>query len=153
MPTMCSSLERKSSAHAANMGGDSAELRTSWLRDTGMINACQETKRSSPAIDVADQARVSAEQYEVFERMHYVCFPYEFEHDPADPDEECQAGGCPSASLVVGRNRVIETAVELAVEAAEGAPWANDALLCSRNGPVGIRLARRKAQRCRCATW
>lgn len=72
--------------------------------------------------------RVSADQYEVFERMHYVCFHYEFEHDPADPDEECQAGGCPSASLVGGRNRVIETAAGLALEAAIGAPWRNNAL-------------------------
>jgi hypothetical protein len=35
----------------------------------------------------------------VFEQMHYVCFHYEFEHDPYDPDEECAAGGCPSAAI------------------------------------------------------
>ena len=40
---------------------------------------------------------VGADMYETFERMHYVCFHYEFEHDPVDPDEECGAGGCPSA--------------------------------------------------------
>ena len=34
--------------------------------------------------------------YDVFEGMHYVCFHYEFEHDPADVDSECSAGGCPS---------------------------------------------------------
>lgn len=28
--------------------------------------------------------------------MHYVCFHYEFEHDPTDPDTECSGGGCPS---------------------------------------------------------
>lgn len=38
----------------------------------------------------------SADQYAVFEQMHYVCFHYEFEHDPADVDDECVAGGCPS---------------------------------------------------------
>jgi hypothetical protein len=32
---------------------------------------------------------VSRDQYEVFEGMHYVCFHYEFEHDPVDPDDEC----------------------------------------------------------------
>jgi hypothetical protein len=42
---------------------------------------------------------ISRGQYDVFEHMHYVCFHYEFEHDPADPDEECSAGGCPSASI------------------------------------------------------
>jgi hypothetical protein len=39
---------------------------------------------------------VSADQFEVFERMHYTCFHYLFEHDPYDPDEQCAAGGCPS---------------------------------------------------------
>jgi hypothetical protein len=42
---------------------------------------------------------IEAERYETFERMHYVCFHYEFEHDPTDPDEECSAGGCPSAAI------------------------------------------------------
>lgn len=42
---------------------------------------------------------VSRSQYDTFEQMHYVCFHYEFEHDPADPDEECSAGECPSASV------------------------------------------------------
>jgi hypothetical protein len=69
--------------------------------------------------------RSGAENYTLFEQMHYVCFHYEFEHDPADVDDECQAGGCPSASLAGGRDRVIATAQELATEAASGAPWQN----------------------------
>lgn len=40
----------------------------------------------------------SAQQYDVFEKMHYTCFHYEFEHD-GDPDVECSAGGCPAAGL------------------------------------------------------
>jgi len=43
--------------------------------------------------------RVSREHDETSERMHYVCFHYEFEHDPFDPDEECSAGGCLSFRL------------------------------------------------------
>jgi hypothetical protein len=42
---------------------------------------------------------ISRDQYDVFEQMHYACFHYEFEHDPTDPDEECGAGGCPSAAI------------------------------------------------------
>jgi hypothetical protein len=43
---------------------------------------------------------VSADQYEVFEHMHYMCFNYEFEHNPVDDvGAECAAGGCPSASV------------------------------------------------------
>jgi hypothetical protein len=45
------------------------------------------------------EVKISADQFEVFERMHYTCFHYLFEHDPFDPDEECTAGGCPSASV------------------------------------------------------
>ena len=41
-----------------------------------------------------------ADDYEVFEQMHYVCFHYEFEHR-GDPDEECSAGGCPAAGAVL----------------------------------------------------
>lgn len=60
--------------------------------------------------------------------MHYVCFHYEFEHGEFDVDEECTAGGCPSASLAGGRDEVIATAKELSIEAASGAPWSNATL-------------------------
>ncbi len=60
--------------------------------------------------------------------MHYVCFHYEFEHGDTDVDAECPAGGCPSASLAGGRDNVIATARELALEAAGGAPWQNATL-------------------------
>jgi dienelactone hydrolase len=69
--------------------------------------------------------KINAQQFEVFERMHYVCFHYEFEHGKFDVDEECAAGGCPSASLAGGRDQVIETARNLALEAATGAAWTN----------------------------
>ncbi|MDR2987801.1 MAG: hypothetical protein LBV34_23480 [Nocardiopsaceae bacterium] len=72
--------------------------------------------------------RTSAEHFEVFEQMHYVCFHYEFEHREFDVDDECSAGGCPSASLANGRGRVISTARELVAEAASEAPWSNDTL-------------------------
>lgn len=48
---------------------------------------------------------VEADNYEVYERMHYVCFHYEYEHDPVDVDEECGAGGCPSRSVHPRPNR------------------------------------------------
>lgn len=69
--------------------------------------------------------RVSAALFDVFEQMHYACFHYEFEHDPFDVDEECSAGGCPSAALAGGRDAVIATARQLSAEAASGAPWSN----------------------------
>jgi hypothetical protein len=62
---------------------------------------------------------VEAGRFEVFERMHYVCFHYEFEHDPFDPDEECSAGGCPSAAIGqtrrVGRRLAREAIAGLAI--------------------------------------
>lgn len=44
------------------------------------------------------EVTANRERFEVFERMHYVCFHYEFEHD-TDPDEGCLAMGCPSSSF------------------------------------------------------
>lgn len=65
--------------------------------------------------------RVSREHYETFERMHYVCFHYEFEHDPADPDEECTAGGCPSGAIAAAdRKQLVRTVRRLLDE------WWND---------------------------
>jgi hypothetical protein len=43
------------------------------------------------------EVRVNRESYEIFERMHYVCFHFVFEHGGFDPDEECDAPGCPSS--------------------------------------------------------
>jgi hypothetical protein len=31
--------------------------------------------------------------------MQNVCFHYELEHDPYEPDEVCKSGGCPSAAV------------------------------------------------------
>lgn len=67
----------------------------------------------------------SATDFKIFEQMHYACFHYEFEHGDVDVDEECNAGGCPSASITGGRDAVVETARELAFESASGAPWRN----------------------------
>lgn len=61
--------------------------------------------------------QVSAAEYETFERMHYVCFHYEFEHDPADPDEECTAGGYPSGAVAGRREAAAATARALSDEA------------------------------------
>lgn len=72
--------------------------------------------------------RVSATDYETFERMHYVCFHYEFEHDPADPDEECTAGGCPSGAIGGGRDAVAITARQLATQARSATGWENSDL-------------------------
>lgn len=71
---------------------------------------------------------VSAAEYDVFEQMHYVCFHYGFEHGEFDVDEECDAGGCPSALFGFGRRSVVETARALAIESASDAPWHNSTL-------------------------
>lgn len=72
--------------------------------------------------------RTSAAKYETFEGMHYVCFHYEFEHDPADPDEECTAGGCPSGAIAGGREAVAVSARRLAAVADSDAGWPNSDL-------------------------
>lgn len=42
-----------------------------------------------------EPVRVNKDLYEVFERMHYLCFHLEFEHGNYDPDEFCHVPGCP----------------------------------------------------------
>jgi hypothetical protein len=49
---------------------------------------------------------VYRDDYDVFEGMHYVCFHYEFEHDPVDPDEDCEVPGCPSAPAARQKDRL-----------------------------------------------
>lgn len=49
------------------------------------IQRCRRCGRAVPGAD-----------FEIFERMHYLCFHYEFEHGDIDVDMECSAGGCPS---------------------------------------------------------
>jgi hypothetical protein len=66
------------------------------LMPTGQYRYMMSQAEAPACVRCGREVRVSREQYEVFERMHYVCFHYEFEHDPFDPDEECAAGGCPS---------------------------------------------------------
>ena len=40
---------------------------------------------------------VNRESYDVFERMHFLCFHLEFEHGDHDPDQGCDVPGCPVA--------------------------------------------------------
>jgi len=54
----------------------------------------------------------SAADYEVFERMHYVCFHFEFEHQ-GDPDVECVAGGCPAAGISLPSRLIRTEAVDI----------------------------------------
>jgi hypothetical protein len=62
--------------------------------------------------------------------MHYVCFHYEFEHDPADPDDDCGVPGCPSAPAARNRERLLQVVRELLDDWSDGPPanWDNHAL-------------------------
>jgi hypothetical protein len=40
--------------------------------------------------------RINRDRYELFEKMHWICFHFEFEHTPEfDPDEPCADPSCP----------------------------------------------------------
>jgi hypothetical protein len=41
------------------------------------------------------------DHYDIFERMHWVCFHYEFEHDggEGDPDVACADPSCPARAV------------------------------------------------------
>jgi hypothetical protein len=77
------------------------------------------------------EVRVNRESYEILERMHYVCFHFEFEHTGFDPDEECDAPDCPSApfkspsphrEVVAGRDRHDHDGSALPESSAPAAP-------------------------------
>lgn len=78
--------------------------------------------------------RVSREQYETFEQMHYVCFHYEFEHDlhdaDADPDEDCGVPGCPSAAFSRHRDQTVAVLRQLVEDWSDGPPanWENQSV-------------------------
>jgi len=44
---------------------------------------------------------LNREHYETFERMHYTCFHFEYEHRRIDVDEDCGLQGCPAGVLPV----------------------------------------------------
>lgn len=74
------------------------------------------------------------DNYEVFERMHYVCFHYEFEHElsnpDTDPDDDCGVPGCPSAPAVRHKDRMVAAVRELIDDRSAGTPanWDNQSL-------------------------
>jgi hypothetical protein len=41
----------------------------------------------------------SLDAYNVFEKMHWVCFHYEFEHGDYDVDAACRDPACPSRMI------------------------------------------------------
>lgn len=57
------------------------------------------TSPTSTCRDCGGRVLVTARSFEAFERMHYGCFHYVFEHGELDRDEECALGGCPSAVI------------------------------------------------------
>ena len=78
--------------------------------------------------------RINRDNYEIFERMHYVCFHYEFEHDlsnlATDPDDDCGLPGCPSAPAARHKDRMLLVVRELVDDWSAGPPanWDNHAL-------------------------
>ena len=83
-------------------GERSQEKRTTdLLLVDGLLSAFLE-RLTSPALTCTEcggEVLVSAKWFDTFERMHWTCFHYVFEHGDFDRDEECVAGSCPSAAV------------------------------------------------------
>jgi hypothetical protein len=90
---------RGARSRAADGYGQSADLGEKRVRGLVEIQGMTDDLDACASDDVACRLCVNRDSYEIFERMHYVCFHCEFEHDPYDPDEECNADGCPSFRL------------------------------------------------------
>ena len=46
------------------------------------------------------------DDYETFEKMHWICFHLEFEHD-ADTDEPCHDPSCPWLTIEIYKDKLI----------------------------------------------
>ena len=66
----------------------------------------------------------NAGSYEVFERMHWLCFHLEFEHE-GDPDNPCQDPSCPWWQIEVLREKLSELGINpsQAIEEAINKRW------------------------------
>ncbi|MDP1849813.1 MAG: hypothetical protein Q8K79_18650 [Solirubrobacteraceae bacterium] len=61
---------------------------------------------------------VNREMYEVFERMHWVCFHFEFEHGEHDPDVGCADPSCPMGATRINYLRDLGFEIRSQAEAA-----------------------------------
>lgn len=52
-----------------------------------------------------------SDDYEVFEKMHWLCFHLVYEHD-GDPDKACDDPSCPWFHIEVLRNKLEELGIE-----------------------------------------
>jgi hypothetical protein len=70
---------------------------------------------------------VNADSYEVFEKMHWLCFHLEFEHD-TDPDQACGDPDCPWGLIDLFRDRLRRLGVDPAkvVEEAVEKKWTGE---------------------------
>lgn len=66
----------------------------------------------------------NADSYELFERMHWLCFHLEFEHQ-GDPDRPCGDPSCPWWHIEVLRRKLTELGVDpdIAIKDAITACW------------------------------
>ena len=70
--------------------------------------------------------------------MHWVCFHYEFEHDPTDPDEACNDLACPSRQMADVRP-VVEKDARLAGTVAQLARDVEVPFLVLDTAPADLR--------------
>jgi len=54
---------------------------------------------------------VNQKYYEVFERMHWLCFHLVFEH-PGDPDRACDDPSCPWAQIAIFKEKLRRLGVD-----------------------------------------
>ncbi len=55
--------------------------------------------------------KVHQREYEIFEKMHWLCFHLEFEHE-GDPDEPCGDSSCPWWHIEVYRRKLEQLGIE-----------------------------------------
>lgn len=97
---------------------------------TGVMN---EATEDFACVRCGREVVAERRNYVTFERMHWACFHYEFEHE-GDPDVRCFDPSCPANALIETdlmaidrREEIVEVLDGLVAEWAEGNPadWEN----------------------------
>jgi hypothetical protein len=78
------------------VGSQLAEAADEWDADVAAFPDALCARCGTPVVR-------SLDRYDELERMHWVCFHYEFEHSQSDADTPCHDPRCPARSAVLRR--------------------------------------------------
>jgi len=76
-------------------------MRSGIMHDSAVTGESEIAAALPACVRCGRPVRRNQANYETFERMHWACFHYEFEHNggAGDPDEACRDPQCPARAF------------------------------------------------------